>query len=156
MNETTFLIEPNTQSIITERTFNASLEAVFQAFTDPIKVAKWWGGKLYQTKMDVFEPKAGGSWRMVQTDGSNEYAFHGVFHEVASNERIIWTFEFEGMPEAGHVLMETIYFTESKGKTLVKSVSVFQSVEDRDGMIASGMEEGSRSAYDTLAELVEA
>ncbi len=155
MNETKFTVEPNIQSLTIERTFNASAVKVFNAFVDPDKVVKWWGGKSYTTNIEVFEPKAGGSWRMSQGDGNGEFGFHGVFHEVASNERIIWTFEFEGLPEKGHALMETMYFTEQDGKTTVKSVSVFQSVADRDGIVASGMEEGSRAAYDALAELVE-
>jgi uncharacterized protein YndB with AHSA1/START domain len=156
MSETKFIVEPNKQSLIQERTFNAPAGKVFDAFVNPDKVAKWWGGKTYATHIDVYDARAGGSWRMVQRDGNGEYAFHGVFHEVTAPERIIWTFEFEGLPEKGHALMETMYFTEQDGKTTVKTVSVFQSVEDRDGMVASGMEKGATAALDALAELVEA
>lgn len=153
--ETKFTVEPNTQSLTIERTFNAPADKVFDAFVNPEKVVKWWGGKTYATKIDKFEPQSGGSWRMLQSDDHGEYGFHGVFHEVAPTQRIIWTFEFEGLPEKGHALMETMYFTEQDGKTTVKSVSVFQSVADRDGMVASGMEDGSRASYEALAELVE-
>ncbi len=155
MNETKFTVEPKIQSLTIERTFNAPAEKVFDAFIDPEKVVKWWGGKTYATKIDKYEPYSGGSWRMAQNDDNGEYGFHGVFHEVAKNERIIWTFEFEGLPEKGHALMEIMYFTEQDGKTTVRSVSVFQSVADRDGMVASGMEGGSRESYEALAELVE-
>ena len=155
MNKTTYTIEPNVQNIIMQRTFNAPVAKVFDAFVNPEKVSKWWGGKLFKTTISTFQPHSGGSWRMVQSDANGEYGFHGVFHEVAPNERIIWTFEFEGLPEKGHAIMETMYFTEEDGKTTVKTVSVFQSVEDRDGMVASGMEEGSNSGYDVLAEIVE-
>lgn len=155
MNETKFIVEPDTQNVAIERTFNAPVTEVFDAFVNPDKIVKWWGGKILTTKIDTFEAQTGGSWRMVQSDGNDDYAFHGVFHEIASSERIIWTFEFEGMPEKGHALMETMHFSEQDGKTTVKSVSVFQSVADRDGMVASGMEDGSRSGYEVLAELVE-
>lgn len=155
MNETKFTVEPNTQSLSIERTFNATADKVFDAFVNPDKVVKWWGGKSYTTKIDKFEPKSGGSWRMLQSDNNGEYGFHGVFHEVAHTERIIWTFEFEGLPEKGHALMETMHFTEQDGRTTVRSVSVFQSVADRDGMVASGMEDGSRAAYNALAEVVQ-
>jgi len=155
MGQTKFIVEPNTQNIILERTFNAPIADVFDAFVNPDKIVKWWGGKTFVTKIDKFESHSGGSWRMVQSDDNGEYAFHGVFHEVAPNERIIWTFEFEGLPEKGHVVLETVYFTEEAGKTTVKSVSVYQSVADRDGMVASGMEEGATAGYDALAELVE-
>lgn len=156
MNETRFTVEPGQQNIVMERTFNASIDKVFDAFVNPDKVIRWWGGRAYATDLETFEARSGGSWRMVQSDEDGEYAFHGVFHEVAINERIIWTFEFDGLPEKGHVLMETMYFSGIGGQATVRSVSVFQSVADRDGMVASGMEQGSRASYDALAALVEA
>jgi uncharacterized protein YndB with AHSA1/START domain len=63
-------------------------------------------------------------------------------------ERIVNTFEFEGMP--GHVLLETTTFEEQDGRTLITSVSVFQSVADRGGMLQSGMESGAGESYDRL------
>jgi uncharacterized protein YndB with AHSA1/START domain len=118
------------------------------------KLVKWWGGTL-ATKIDTYEPHSGGSWRIVQDDVNGEYGFHGVFHEVKPNERIIMTFEFEGLPEKGHAFLEATHFTEQDGKTTVRTVHVFQSVADRDGMVANGMEEGCRAGSDILAELVE-
>jgi uncharacterized protein YndB with AHSA1/START domain len=148
--------EPGSQAIIITNDFAAPLAKVFKAYTNADAIKQWWGGKTYETKIDVYEPKSGGSWRFVQKgpDG-NEFSFHGVFHEVAENERITWTFEFDGLPEKGHVAMETVYFTEEDGKTKVRIVSVYQSVEDRDGMVQSGMERGLREGMDVLAELVE-
>jgi len=148
--------EPGKQEIVMTRDFDAPVEKVFKAYTDVEMIKKWWGGRTYKTTIDTFEPKAGGSWRFVQKgpDGT-DYGFHGVFHEVAPNERIIWTFEFEGLPEAGHVTMETVYFAEKDGKTQMRAVSVFQSVADRDGMVESGMEKGATEGMDVLAELVE-
>lgn len=148
--------EPGSHAIHITNDFNAPLEKVFKAYTDVNSIAKWWGGKTYQTKIDVYEPKSGGSWRFIQKgpDGV-DYGFHGVFHEVAENERITWTFEFEGLPEKGHVAMETVYFTEEGGKTKIRIVSVYQSVEARDGMVQSGMEKGLKEGMDVLTELVE-
>lgn len=148
--------EPNSHAIHITNEFSAPLEKVFKAYTDQDAVVKWWGGKTYETTVDKYEPHSGGQWRLIQKgpDG-NDYGFHGVFHEVAENERIIWTFEFEGLPEKGHVAMETVYFTEEDGKTKLHIVSVFQSVEDRDGMVQSGMEKGLREGMDVLRELVE-
>jgi hypothetical protein len=62
------------------------------------------------------------------------------------------TFEYEGVP--GHVSMETLTLTERDGQTLVRTVSSFQSVEDRDGMIASGMERGVHDSDERLTELL--
>jgi uncharacterized protein YndB with AHSA1/START domain len=99
------------------------------------------------------DAKMGGIWRFVQHDADgNEYAFHGVYHEVAAPERLVQTFEFEGMP--GHVLLETMTLEELEGRTKLTVRSVFQSVEDRDGMLQTDMEEGAAETWDRLAELL--
>ena len=77
-------------------------------------------------------------------------------HEVLPPERIIDTFEFEGLPETGHVILETAKFEALPGnRTKLTSQSVFQSVEDRDRMMQSGMEEGVNESYERLDELLE-
>ena len=148
--------EPGSHAIHITNEFNAPLEKVFKAYTDKDAVVKWWGGRTYETTVDKYDPRSGGEWRFVQKgpDG-NDYGFHGVFHEVAKNERITWTFEFEGLPEPGHVALETVYFSEEDGKTKLKIVSVYLSVEDRDGMVQSGMEKGLREGMDVLRSIVE-
>ena len=107
--------------------------------------------------LETFEPRNGGMWRYIQKDEEgNEFAFHGVNHEVLAPERIIGTFEFEGLPEKGHVILDTARFEALPGdRTKLMSQSVFQSVEDRDGMLQSGMEEGVNDSYDRLDELLE-
>lgn len=114
------------------------------------------GAALSTTTIDKMQAKSGGMWRFVQKDkDGNEHGFHGVYHDVTSPERIIQTFEYEGLPEPGHVLLETIKFEEQDGQTKMIDLSVFQSVADRDGMLQSGMEEGAAASMDALAELVE-
>jgi len=100
------------------------------------------------------EVKPGGIWRILQrgADG-NEYAFNGVYHAIVSPQRLVRTYEFEGMP--GHVSLETVTFEEQDGKTKVMATTVFQTVEDRDGMIRSGMREGVVETMDRLANLLE-
>jgi uncharacterized protein YndB with AHSA1/START domain len=149
--------EPGKQEIIIEREFDAPRELVFKAFTDPELYVQWIGPRELEMTLQTFEPRNGGSWRYIQKDQEgNEYAFHGVNHEVLSPERIIGTFEFEGLPEKGHVVLETARFEELPGnRTKMTSQSVFQSVEDRDGMLYSGMEEGINDSYNRLDELLE-
>lgn len=149
--------EPGKQEIIIEREFDAPCELVFKAFTDPKLYVQWLGPRELTTTLETFEPGNGGSWRYIQKDADgNEYAFHGVNHEVLSPERIIGTFEFEGLPEKGHVILETARFEELSGnRTKLTSQSVFQSVVDRDGMLQSGMEEGVNDSYNRLDELLE-
>lgn len=150
--------EPGKQEIVITREFDAPRELVFKAFTDPKLYVQWLlGPKKHGLKMrlDRFEPKTGGTWRYIHTDqDGNEYAFHGSYHEVLAPERIIDTFEFEGLPERGHVSLETLRFEELPGRrTKLTIQSVFQSVADRDAMLQSGMEEGISDSFDRLAEL---
>lgn len=131
-----------------ERVFDAPKELVFKAYTDRELVEKWWG--MGTTQIDKMDAKAGGMWRFVEgKDG-----FHGVYHQVSLTDGIVWTFEWEGLP--GHVLMETLKFEEVEGgKTKVLGTSVFQTQEDRDGMLQSGMEEGASTSYDKLEMLLQ-
>lgn len=155
-NPTKITAEPGKQEIVIEREFDAPRELVFKAFTDPELYVQWIGPRGLTTTLEKFEPRSGGSWRFIQKDESgNEYAFHGVNHEVLPPERIIDTFEFEGLPEKGHVLLETVKFEDlPSNRTKMVSQSVFQSVADRDGMLQSGMEEGVNDSYDRLDELL--
>jgi uncharacterized protein YndB with AHSA1/START domain len=95
------------QELVITREFEAARELVFNAFTDPDLYAQWIGPRGFTTKLETFEPRSGGSWRYVQTEPSGaDLSFHGVHHEVLPPERIIGTFEFEGLPEKGHVLLQ--------------------------------------------------
>ncbi len=156
-NKTEIIAEPGKQELFIIREFGARRELVFKAFTDPDLYVQWLGPRGLEMTLETFEPRSGGSWRYIQKDHEgNEFAFHGVNHEVTAPERIIGTFEFEGLPESGHVILETARFEElSDDKTKLTSQSVFQSVEDRDGMLMSGMEEGINDSYNRLDELLE-
>ena len=154
MSETEFVIEPGRQDIIIRRVFDAPPDVVFKAFTDPVIVSRWMGPAKYEATIDHWDATPGGRWRFIHRDPDDgaEYAFKGVFHDVAAPGRLIRTFEYEGWP--GRVSLETATFEEVEGQTRYMGVSVFQSVEDRDGMVKSGMEEGAREGFDRLAEIV--
>jgi uncharacterized protein YndB with AHSA1/START domain len=126
---------------------------VYQTHTDPNHIPRWWGPRRMTTTVDTLEVRPGGAWRFVQRDPEgNEYTFHGEFREVVPPERLVFTSEYEGMP--GHILQQTIIFAEHDGKTTVSSTALFDSVEERDGMLASGMESGATESWDRLAELL--
>lgn len=156
-NKTTIIAEPGKQELFVIREFDAPRELVFRAHTDPDLYAQWLGPRGLSTKFETFEPTNGGRWRFIQKDqDGNEFAFHGVTHEVTAPERIIGTFEFEGLPEAGHVILETTKFETLPGnRTRLTAQSVFQSVADRDGMIQAGMETGVVDGYERLDEILE-
>lgn len=156
-NRTVITAEPGKQELFITREFEAPRELVFRAYTDPDLYTRWVGPRDLTTNLVTFEPVSGGRWRFIQKDkDGNEFAFHGVNHEVTAPERIIGTFEFDGLPEAGHVILETTKFEALPGdRTRVTTQSVYQSVEDRNGMIASGMEYGVVEGHERLDEILE-
>lgn len=154
MSKTEIVAEPGKYELTVTRVFDAPRDLVFKVSTDPESIPHWWGPSRLITTVAEMEVRPGGRWRFVQRDPEgNEHAFRGVYHSITPNERIIQTFEYEGVP--GHVLLETLTFEEYEGKTRLIDQAVFQSVEDRDAMVGSGMEEGALEMMDRLAALLE-
>src|SRR2546426_12785055 len=108
-------------------------------------------------RLEKFEPRSGGMWRYIHKDkDGTEYGFHGVIHEVLPPERMIDTFEFEGLPENGHAALQTLRLQELPGgRTRMTAQAVFQSIADRDGRIQSGAEEGINESHELLDELLQ-
>lgn len=144
---------PSDREILMTRDFDAPRELVFKAYTDPKNIPQWWGPRGYTTTVDKMDVRPGGVWRFVQRDqDGNEFAFNGVYREIVPPERLVYTFEFEGM--RGHVMLETVTFEEHDGKTKLTDRALFDNVEDRDGMLKSGMERGAAETMDRFAELL--
>jgi len=154
MNKTTIIAEPGKQELFIIREFDAPRELVFKAFVEPKLLEKWLGPKNMKMKIDKMENKPGGSYRYTHSDSKgNVHGFRGVVHEVLKPERIIQTFEYEGL--VGHVTLDTALFESLPGnRTKVTGQSVFQSVADRDGMIKSGMERGVVDSHERLDALL--
>jgi uncharacterized protein YndB with AHSA1/START domain len=153
MSETQIIAEPGIPQVIITREFDAPRELVFRAYTEPDLLARWLAPCTFTMTIDRYEPRDGGFWRYVHTDPEgNEHGFHGIFHGTPTPDGIVQTFEYEGVP--GHVKLDTVTLTERDGRTLVRTVSSFQSVEDRDGMVAAGMEWGVREGHEQLGELL--
>ena len=153
MGKTQFTAEPGIPQIISEREFDAPRELLFRAWTEPDLLKQWLGPRNLTMEIDRYDVRDGGTWRYVHRDDEgNEYAFHGVFHGDPSPDGMVQTFEYEGYP--GHVSLDTLTFEERNGKTIVRTNTVFQSVEARDGMMQSGMEVGVNDGYDRLDELI--
>ena len=154
-NKTTITAEPGKQELFITREFDASPDLVYRAHTEADLYVQWLGPHGYQMELETFEPHSGGRYRYIHKDPQgNEFGFHGVFHEM-SPERMIQTFEFEGLPEPGHVILDTMRLEALPGgRTRVSIHSVYQSVADRDGMIQSGMEKGMNEGYERLDQLL--
>lgn len=155
-NKTEIIAEPGKQELFIIREFEAPRELLFKAYTDPDIYVQWVGPKDLEMRIAKMDAQNGGSYRFIHKRDGHEYAFSGVYHEVLKPERIIGTFEFEGLPERGHVIMGTTRFEElPDGRSKLVHQSVFQSVQDRDGMMASGMERGVNEGYEKLDALLE-
>lgn len=154
MSDLNVIVKPGTPFIEFTRTFNAPPELVFKAHQDPEAIPRWWGPGSLKTVIEKLEPRSGGSWKFVQSDeAGNVYTFHGVFHEVTKPNRIVQTFEFDGFPGHASLNSMTLEAVEN-GKTRMSALSVFQSVEDRDGMAQSNMEEGMEEGFVRLDGLL--
>lgn len=150
---TTVITTPADREIVSERVFDAPRERVFAAFTDPELIPEWWGPRSLTTTVDQMDVRRGGAWRFVCRDSNGEETgFRGTYREVTPPERIVQTFEWEGMP--GHVIVETVTFEDLGGRTNVTNTSLFHTTEERDGMLASGMESGLSESHDRLDELL--
>ena len=145
---------PTEREIHVERIFDAPRDRVFELFTDPELIPEWWGPRGTTTIVDEMDVRNGGSWRYVtrNSDGS-ETAFRGTYREVSPPDRIVQTFEWEGMP--GHVSVDTAEFEDLGERTKLVSTSIFHTTEERDGMLGSGMEGGMNETYQRLDELIE-
>ena len=141
--------------LIFERVFDAPREKVWQAFTDPEIVPRWWGKRGTTTTVVEMDVRPGGKWRYVNSDPSrDDVTFFGEYLEVTPPERIRWTFMFEveGLgPQGGP---ETHTFEDLGGRTKVHSVGHFDSVESIDAALATGMIGGAIETWDRLEEVL--
>jgi uncharacterized protein YndB with AHSA1/START domain len=145
---------PSDREVVMTRVFDAPRDLVFEAHTSCEHMSHWWGPRRYVISSCDIDFRPGGAYRIVQKgeDGA-EYAFRGDFREIDRPSRIVWTFEWEGMP--GHISVQTVTFEEQDGKTTLTATAVYDSVEDRDGTLASGMTEGAAETWDRLDEYVQ-
>ncbi|MEP6835090.1 MAG: SRPBCC family protein [Gemmatimonas sp.] len=148
------LTTPSDREIRVERVFNASRDKVWKAMTDPKLLAQWWGrgNKLVVEKLDLVR---GGHWRVVEHADGQTHGFEGRYREVTPPERIVQTFEWDGMP--GHVILETMTLEDlGDDRTKLVTVSLFMTNQDRDGMMQSGMEGGMNQSYQALDRVLAA
>jgi uncharacterized protein YndB with AHSA1/START domain len=145
---------PSDLEIRLTRVFDAPRELVFEAHTSCEHVSKWWGRTGSTLAVCELDFCAGGKWRFVERQASgDEYGFRGEYREIVRPERIVWTFEYEGEP--GHISVDTMDFLDEGGRTRLVGTTRFDSVEDRDSMLQSGMQDGASETYDRLAEYLE-
>ena len=153
-NKTKITATPGGREVLIEREFDAPRDKVWRAYTEPDLYIKWMGPHGLTGKIDAWEMKPGGKYGYTHTTPEGEaFSFVGYRHEVVPQERITETFEWLGMP--GHISLNSAKLEDiGNGRTKVTALAVFQTPEDRDGMIESGMEKGVVEGQERLDELL--
>ena len=143
---------PSDTEILITREFNAPKHLVYEAWTKPEHIRRWWAGLRGETTHVEVDLRVGGTWRyvMVASEGF-EVAFHGEYREIVPNERIVSTEVYEGFPD-GEAL-NTLTFTEQDGRTTLSILVEHSCKEHRDAHIESGMEGGMQEAMDALEQI---
>jgi uncharacterized protein YndB with AHSA1/START domain len=143
---------PADDQILITREFDAPKHLVYEAFTTPELVRRWWHANRGEMTVAEIDLRVGGSWRYVMVaDGDFEVGFHGEYREIVPNERIVSTEVYEGMPDAEAV--NTMTLTETDGRTTLEILVQHASKEHRDAHIESGMEAGMQDAMDLLEQV---
>ena len=152
MGKTTITAPEGQPYIDMEREFDAPPELVHRAYVDPELVKQWLGPRKYEMVIERWDAREGGSYRYFHRDAESSYGFRGVFHSMAP-EWMVQTFEFDGAP--GHVSLDAQKLEDiGNGRTRLTARTTFQSVEARDAMAESGMEEGVEDGYLRLDDLL--
>jgi len=151
---------PTDEQILITREFEAPKHLVYEAFTTPELVRRWWNAKRGEVTVAEIDLRVGGKWRYVMvTDDGSEVGFHGEYREVVPNERLVSTEVYEGLPEGvseeeGGTLNTTTFEEGASGTTLTILVQAPSKVA-RDAIIESGMEAGLQDALDLLEQVAE-
>ena len=148
---------PTDTQILITREFAAPKHLVYQAWTTPELIKRWWSAKRGAVTMAEVDLRVGGKWRYVMvTEEGFEVGFHGEYREVVANERLVYTEVYEGAPQAEdgeEAAVNTLTFTEKNGRTTVTTVVETRTKEVRDVIINSGMEAGMQDAMDLLEQV---
>jgi uncharacterized protein YndB with AHSA1/START domain len=144
---------PSDSEILITREFDAPRHLVYEAWTTPELVKRWWHANRGVVTLAEIDFRVGGAWRFVaQTDDGSEVGFHGEYQDIVPNERIVSTEIYEGAP-GGDGTVNTMTFAERDGRTRMTILVEAPSKDVRDAIIASGMEDGLQDALDLLEDV---
>jgi uncharacterized protein YndB with AHSA1/START domain len=149
---------PTDEQILITRQFDAPRHLVYEAFTTPELVKRWWHANRGEMTVAEIDLRVGGSWRYVMVaNGGFEVGFHGEYREIVPNERIVSTETYEGLPpdvsEEEGTAVNTATFTEVDGRTTLTILVQAASKASRDAIIESGMEDGLQDALDLVEQV---
>jgi uncharacterized protein YndB with AHSA1/START domain len=151
MKNLTTVERKSVRELVVTRTFNGPARIVFEAWTKPELIKRWWAPKstgvsLLSCEADV---RVGGKYRFeFGHEAANSMAFFGRYIEVIPHSRLVWTND-----ESGDGAVTTVTFEEKGGKTLLVMHELHPSKEALDAAIA-GMEGGMPESFAQLDELL--
>ncbi|GAA4283722.1 SRPBCC family protein [Brevibacterium daeguense] len=136
------------------REFDYPVADVYRAHASAELMSQWLGPRDLEMEVGRFDFRPGGGYEYTHVAPTGDrYEFRGTFHTVRENDKVIQTFEFLGFPDV--VSIETLTFEDlGDGRTRLSGHAVYPTVEARDGMASSGMEEGMKQGYEQLDELL--
>ena len=143
---------PSDREIVLTRVFDAPRHLVFDAFTKPELLQRWFGPRGWSLVVCEVDLRAGGGFRFVlRGPDGKEMGMRGVYREIVPPERSVHMESFDDYPGESQV---TAAFVEQGGRTTLTATVLYPSQEVRDAVIRSGMEHGAAECYDKLAELL--
>jgi uncharacterized protein YndB with AHSA1/START domain len=143
---------PSEREVRIERVFDAPRELVWRAFTEPELLRQWWG-RGHRLDIEQMNVRPGGHWRYVEHHDGTTDGFEGRYREVTPPERLVQTFEWDGLP--GYPSINTAEFIDlGDGRTRLITTALFFHREERDGMIEAGMKEGLDESCAHLDDLL--
>jgi uncharacterized protein YndB with AHSA1/START domain len=146
---------PSDREIVMQRAFKAPARTLFEVWTKPEHVAKWYPVRGTTMTVCEIDLRVGGAWRWVlMHPKGGEIAFSGVFREINPPRRLQRTEVFEAMPGPGSLV--TLTFDEQDGQTTLTINMLFEGKQDRDVCLRSGMELGVKECFQKIDELVAA
>lgn len=143
---------PTDQEIVLTRVFNAPRRMVFDAFTKPELLKRWFGPRGWALSVCEIDLRVGGTSRFVlRGPDGREMGMRGVYREITPPERSVHMESFDDYPGESQV---TTVLTEEGGRTTLTATIRYPSQAIRDIVISTGMEHGAAESYDKLAELL--
>jgi uncharacterized protein YndB with AHSA1/START domain len=154
-NETDPEALPSREITIT-RIFDAPPDVVFNAWTDPKQLAKWWGPKGFTNPICQADARVGGKWHIVmRAPDGNEYPCGGVYREIDKPHRLVFTniaIDKDGNPIIDG--LTTVLFDEHQGKTKLTLQTRGTALVAYAAAYLKGMETGWSQSIDRLAQLL--
>lgn len=143
---------PTDTEILVTKTFDAPIDLVWKLYTQAEMIRQWWGWENSDVEIEKLDVRVGGEWRYSDKNSEGN-TFYGVYKEVNEPTKLVYTFIWQGLPDKE--MTESLMFEERDGKTFMTDLSTFASKEDRDGMIATGMEEGMAVGFKRMDTALE-